>query len=167
MAACAQLPDAALTAAAVREADGRAEAMLGEAVATFRRVVEAGQPRVDALVCAGNALAAWAEVAARREAPAALPLLAEACEAYRCALRREEDALSWSNLADALVQHAALCCEAGRAQQGGELFAQARAAYQRACELSDAAQGDDVPGLLVNWGRGLLAMAQNAQARVV
>ena len=36
-------------------------------------------------------------------------------------------------------------------------------AYQRACSLSDAADGDDVPGLLLNWARGLLAMAQQAQ----
>ena len=45
------------------------------------------------------------------------------------------------------------------------LFARAMHAYQRACGLSDAAEGDDVAGLLVNWSRGLLAWAQQ-QAQV-
>lgn len=34
----------------------QAAALLEESVATYRRVQEGGQPRVDALVCAGNAL---------------------------------------------------------------------------------------------------------------
>ena len=92
-------------------------------------------------------------------------LLQQAAESYRAALQREEDALTWSNLADALVQLAALLCESGQGQQGGPLFGEAMSAYQRACGLSDAADGDDVPGLLLNWSRGLLAMAQAAQVR--
>ena len=63
----------------------------------------------------------------------------------------------------AVPQHAALCCEAGQGEQGGALFNEAMQAYQRACGLSDAADGDDVPGLLINWSRGLLTMAQQAQ----
>ena len=65
----------------------------------------------------------------------------------------------------AVPQHAALCCEAGQGEQGGALFNEAMQAYQRACGLSDAADGDDVPGLLINWSRGLLSMAQQAQVR--
>lgn len=56
VAACAQLPDEVLTAEAVQQADAQASPALQEAVATFRRVVEGGQTRADALVCAGNAL---------------------------------------------------------------------------------------------------------------
>ena len=33
-------------------------------------------------------------------------------------------------------------------------------AYERSCALSDSAHGDDLPGLLCNWGCGLLAVAQ-------
>lgn len=56
VAACAALPDGQLTPAAVRAADAQAAAWLQECVATYRRVLENGQPRVDALVCCGNAL---------------------------------------------------------------------------------------------------------------
>lgn len=46
----------------------------------------------------------WAEVAARSSPAQAAQLLTEAGQAYRAALEREEDALTWSNMADALVQ---------------------------------------------------------------
>ncbi|PSC72882.1 hypothetical protein C2E20_4035 [Micractinium conductrix] len=163
LAAAAQAPDGAQTAAAGAAAGARAVALLADSVAAYRRVVEDGEPRVDALVCAGNALSTWAEVCAWRDAAQAVQLLQQATESYQAALQREEDALTWSNLADALIQQAELCCEAGQGQAGGALFQEAMQAYHRACSLSDAADGDDVPGLLVNWGRGLLAMAQQAQ----
>lgn len=56
LAACASLPDVALTAAAAQQADAQAAAALQESVEAYQRVLEGGQPRVDALVCAGNAL---------------------------------------------------------------------------------------------------------------
>lgn len=56
LAGCAQLPDEALTAAAVQQADAAAEALFQDSVAAYQRVEENGQPRVDALVCCGNAL---------------------------------------------------------------------------------------------------------------
>lgn len=56
IAACAALPDEALTAEAARQADAQAAALLEESVAAYRRVTENGEPRVDALVCCGNAL---------------------------------------------------------------------------------------------------------------
>lgn len=61
VAACAALPDGQLTPAAVQAADAQAAALLEESVSTFRRVLENGQPRVDALVCCGNALRWWQE----------------------------------------------------------------------------------------------------------
>ncbi|KAL4458065.1 hypothetical protein ABPG75_012930 [Micractinium tetrahymenae] len=163
LAACTALPDEALTAAAAQQAASQAAVALQESVAAYRRVLEGGQLRVDALVCAGNALSTWAEVCARRDANQSLQLLQQATEAYQAALQREEDALTWSNLADCLVQRASVCCEAGQGAAAGPLFDEAMQAYQRACGLSDAADGDDVPGLLINWARGLLAMAQQVQ----
>ena len=56
VAACAALPDGQLTLAAVQAADAQAAALLDESVATYRRVLDNGQPRVDALVCCANAL---------------------------------------------------------------------------------------------------------------
>ncbi|GFR51857.1 hypothetical protein Agub_g14327 [Astrephomene gubernaculifera] len=49
-------------------------------------------------------------------------------------------------------------CAAREAEAGGE-FSGALAAYEAACALSDSEQGDDLPGLLCNWGAGLLSMA--------
>ena len=167
LAAAAQLPDEQLTAQAAAQADAQAEALLQESVAAYQRVLDGGQPRVDALVCGANALSTWAEVAARRDPAAAAALLEQAADGYRSALAREEDALTLSNLADCLVQRGALLCEAGQGGAGGAVLEEAMAAYQRACGLSDAADGDDLPGLLLNWARGLLAAAQQAQARAV
>lgn len=72
---------------------------------------------------------------------------------------------TWSNLADVLVQHADLCAERGGpgAAAAGPLYGQAREAYSRACELSSSENGDDLPGLLHNWGVALLGMARHAQ----
>lgn len=36
-------------------------------------------------------------------------------------------------------------------------------AYERSCALCDSSQGDDLPGLLCNWGSGLLSAAQMQQ----
>lgn len=51
-------------------------------------------------------------MAARSSPAQAAQLLGQAGEAYRAALQREEDALTWSNLADALVQVGG-CASAG------------------------------------------------------
>lgn len=60
-----------------------------------------GSVRADAAVAAGNAFSSAAELAP--SAQAAGRLLAAACEAYEVALRAEADAMTHSNLADALV----------------------------------------------------------------
>ena len=93
VAACNQLPDASLTADVVQQADSQASTLFAEAVASFQRVLEGGQPRVDALVCSGNALSSWAEVVGKRDAAQALQLLQQATDAYQAALQREQDAL--------------------------------------------------------------------------
>jgi hypothetical protein len=35
----------------------------------------------------------------------------------------------------------------------------ALAAYEKSCAMSDSADGDDLPGLLANWGVGLTTAA--------
>ena len=64
---------------------------------------------------------------------------------------------TWSNLADALIQLA----QAHGAQQqhadAREAVAAARAAYVSSTALTSSDIGDDLPGLLCNWGTGLTA----------
>eukprot|EP00887_Chlorella_sp_A99_P001510 scaffold8.g1510.t1 len=160
---CSSLPDEELSPAVEAAAADQAAALFRRAVEEYGRVQDGGRQRVDAAVDAANTLCAWAEVERGRGAPAAaLPLL-EAAEAhYRTALGQEEDALTLSNYADSLVQRAEVCCEAGRGAAAGELYAAAAAAYDQACQLSSSDQGDDLPGLLVNWAHGLLSMAAHA-----
>lgn len=55
VAAAAAAPDDGAVAA-VQQADVQAAALLQESVAMYQRVMEDGQPRVDALVCCGNTL---------------------------------------------------------------------------------------------------------------
>jgi hypothetical protein len=64
-----------------------------------------GGIRADAAVAAGNALSTGAELAGE---PGAAQLLGAACESYEMALAGERDAMTHSNLADALVSCAGL-----------------------------------------------------------
>lgn len=56
------------------------------------------------------------------------------------------------------------------ARQGGEqasrqAYEQGMEAYATACSLSSSEQGDDLPGLLHNWGVGLRSMAEHTPVR--
>ena len=51
-------------------------------------------------------------------------------------------------------------------REAGSASSCADAAYQAACQLCDSCEGDDLPGLLSNWGQGLLTLAGLAQVRV-
>lgn len=62
-----------------------------------------------------------------------------------------------------LVQHAELCCERGQGAEASALYGQAMDAYRHSCELSSSENGDDLPGLLLNWSVALLSMAKHAQ----
>jgi hypothetical protein len=70
---------------------------------------------------------------------------------------------TWGNRADALVRQAELLAEVTPAQSGddavGQAFEQAMQAYEKACSMTSSEQGDDLPGLLHNWGVGLRSMA--------
>ncbi len=72
---------------------------------SLHRIMQVHEPdgsvRADAAVAAGNALCSAAEL---RDAGSAALLLAAACGAYEAALATEDDAMTHSNLADALVR---------------------------------------------------------------
>lgn len=71
----------------------------------------------------------------------------------------------WSNLGDAMVSMGEQLTEAGRIEEGQGHFMRALQAYDRSCSLSDSQQGDDLPGLLHNWGVGLHSFAAHTQVR--
>ena len=116
--------------------------------------------RPDAAVNAANTLCAWAaEVGG---GVAAADRLATAVALYRGALAAEAgavatgealpDAGTATNLADALAQAAAL---AGTR----DAFAEADAAYAAAVGACSSDNGDDLPGLLLNWAAATAAGA--------
>ena len=47
----------------------------------------------------------------------------------------------------------------------GAAYEEAMRAYERACQLSASEAGDDLPGLLHNWGVGLHSLGTHAQVR--
>lgn len=53
--------------------------------------------------------------------------------------------------------------ESGQVEQGQGHFREALQAYEHSCSLSDSQQGDDLPGLLHNWGVGLHSFASHTQ----
>lgn len=72
---------------------------------------------------------------------------------------------TWSNLGDTLVSHAERSFDSGDLAASQQLYNGARQAYDRACSLSSSDQGDDLPGLLHNWGVGLHSHGTHTQAR--
>ena len=66
---------------------------------------------------------------------------------------------TWSNLADSLIQLSQALSSTQRLQDVEEAVTRARAAYQSSCSNSSAYEGDDLPGLLSNWGTGLATVA--------
>lgn len=59
------------------------------------------------------------------------------------------------NLADALVSAAERLEETGDTHCSQETYGEAMQVYAKACSLSSSEDGDDLPGLLYNWGVGL------------
>ncbi len=74
---------------------------------------------------------------------------------------------TWSNLADTLVSQAELLEQQGVADaRVPSLYSKAMAAYGKACMLSSSEEGDDLPGLLNNWGVGLHSQGTHAKVRL-
>ncbi len=75
------------------------------------------------------------------------------------------------NLADTLVRRAEALQEGGPGGGAPEkaraqvAYERAMAAYERACGLSSSEAGDDLPGLLHNWGVGLHSLGTHALVR--
>ena len=75
-------------------------------------------------------------------------------------------------MADAMVRQAELAAEVDDAigQSGDasrQAYSQAMVAYSKACSMSSSDQGDDLPGLLHNWGVGLRSLADHQQVSPV
>eukprot|EP00878_Enallax_costatus_P032407 GHUV01035613.1.p1 GENE.GHUV01035613.1~~GHUV01035613.1.p1 ORF type:complete len:300 (+),score=126.70 GHUV01035613.1:130-1029(+) len=68
-----------------------------------------------------------------------------------------------SNLGDVLVSQGEALLESGQSAAGQAAFQSAVEAYQSSCSLSDSSAGDDLPGLLHNWGVGLHTISKHAQ----
>ncbi len=50
-------------------------------------------------------------------------------------------------------------------RQASDAYSQAMEAYSKACSMTSSEQGDDLPGLLHNWGVGLRSMADQEQVQ--
>jgi hypothetical protein len=72
-----------------------------------------------------------------------------------------------SNLGDALVAQGEAVLTSGQADAGQAAFASALECYQASCSLSDSSAGDDLPGLLHNWGVGLHTISKQALVRLL
>ncbi|BDA41286.1 hypothetical protein COCOBI_02-0660 [Coccomyxa sp. Obi] len=164
--ACSALPDSELTAAVEADARSNAKILFRQSADAYKKVkAEDGKMRVDACVNAANVLAAWADVEeATGDLAAATQLLISSVEGYQRSLELEEDAATWSNLADTLVKRAELLQEAGDAEDCiSSVYGEAMAAYAKACSLCSSEDGDDLPGLLHNWGVGLHSLGTHAR----
>ncbi|EIE25053.1 hypothetical protein COCSUDRAFT_61299 [Coccomyxa subellipsoidea C-169] len=164
--ACSALPDSQLSAAVEADARSNAKILFRQSVDAYKKVkAEDGRVRVDACVNAANVLAAWADVEeATGDLAAATQLLISSVEGYQRSLEQEEDAATWSNLADTLVKRAELLAADGDAESCvGSVYGEAMAAYAKACSLCSSEDGDDLPGLLHNWGVGLHSLGTHAK----
>jgi hypothetical protein len=90
---------------------------------------------------------------------------------YTAALALQNDDIeTLTNLGDCLVRRAELQCRPLSSDSTPEEWEHARPLYERAteaygasCSLADARLGDDLTGLLINWGAGLYSAAQVRQ----
>ena len=63
-----------------------------------------------------------------------------------------------------LVARAELLDEAAESEASvAAVYGEAMAAYSKACMLSSSEEGDDLPGLLNNWGVGLHSLGTHAK----
>ena len=71
---------------------------------------------------------------------------------------------TWGNKADASVRQGELLAETQSDHTASQqAYAHAMEAYNTACSMSTSDQGDDLPGLLHNWGVGLRSLAEHEQ----
>ncbi len=66
-----------------------------------------------------------------------------------------------------LVARAELLDEAAESEASvAAVYGEAMAAYSKACMLSSSEEGDDLPGLLNNWGVGLHSLGTHAKVTI-
>ncbi|KAH8953821.1 hypothetical protein BDL97_08G047000 [Sphagnum fallax] len=137
-----------------------------------------GELKQEALVNSGNSLCDWASLLASISEENGGGIAA-AAERYNEADKRYAEALTstpedvelLTNVGDICVQRAELTAtsvqQSGAPSGSQETWAAVRALYERglqayaaACAHADARVGDDVAGLLQNWGAGLLSLAE-------
>ncbi|KAG1656018.1 hypothetical protein FOA52_005646 [Chlamydomonas sp. UWO 241] len=175
--AARSLPDDQVSWGTERVAREGASDMYTRSCAAYQQVLDDdGHIRDDAAVNCGNALCALAELLTEADGPGggappggverACGAYEQAAGIYTAALARvhDADASTWSNLADCVMSHAQLLHDSASASGGQSDAAEAACrsalqSYERSCSLCDSTQGDDLPGLLCNWGSGLLAAA--------
>jgi len=126
----------------------------------------------DLQVDAANALATWAEIVTGEEQ---LQLLTRAEETYAAYLRgagpspplpdAEPDVDVLMNLGDVLLRRAECLHENGAAPPDiDSAYSRAVQFYSTACASADSRLGDDLSGLVYNWGVCLLSAGQRASA---
>ncbi|KAL6757494.1 hypothetical protein V8C86DRAFT_3135512 [Haematococcus lacustris] len=167
MEAARQLPDESLTPSVELEARLLATSLYERAVAAYHQVspgAAAGLPAEAAVNC-GNTLCSWAEALVPQPGEVGVHrrqcgLYEQAVELYQAALAQEADALTLANMGDALMQWAEASWQAEGGNAGAQLCQQALQCYDNACQMCDSSEGDDLAGLLCNWGSGLATAAQ-------
>jgi len=158
---CSSAPDSNQSAAFEAEAKARSVALYREAVSSYSQVINSDNSlRADAAVNIGNALVAASELVA--DVTERHSLLVESLSAFEVALKASEEAETHSSMADALLKLGEACLRLGRPEEGERHFRRSLEAYQAACGLSDSANGDDLPGLLYDWGVSCYTIAGHA-----
>ena len=143
------------------------------AYAAVRADPASGAMREDAAVNCANCLATWAEMTPPAEAQR---LPERAVELYRTALGRataaaagegegdaaEGDMEILMNLGDAWLKLAEIFCDTGRAELGERAYRESLDVYLHGSGWADARRGDDLSGLVYNWGCCLLSFGQRS-----
>ncbi|KAI5061297.1 hypothetical protein GOP47_0023802 [Adiantum capillus-veneris] len=120
----------------------------------------------EALINSGNSLCDWAELLP----PAMGSSLFEKADLWYTAALSEsaDDVELLTNFADCKVKRAELemliessLPEAQPWSKAKEFYSRAMSAYGHACSLADTNKGDDLAGLLQNWGASLSSLAQH------
>jgi len=170
--------EALLQAARRADSTDEEQALRGEGAGECRGALERYEEAVglgadaDLQVDAANALATWAEIVSGEEQ---LHLLTRAEETYAAYLRgagpspplpdAEQDVDVLMNLGDVLLRRAECLHENGAASADVDAaYGRAVHFYDTACANADTRQGDDLSGLVYNWGVCLLSAGQKASA---
>ncbi|CAM6097465.1 unnamed protein product [Calypogeia fissa] len=137
-----------------------------------------GELKEEAAVNSGNALCQCAELALEIPsemgggAAIATELYRQAFDRYSAALTASADDVELlTNVGDCCIQRAELAASSSELNSSGlpsgwdlakEYYERALGAYALACANADARIGDDLAGLLQNWGVGLFSVAQRS-----